>query len=123
METIKTFEPSEVAEAYTEGCRLLQTNLSGFMGNNFCDEYYQVMVNAIYGQHFHTSWLFLQAIADNVGERVSPLIEFAIEVEPLQETALSIIRQLKLQEFKPQVEKLLNSDLQSLAQAALDVLE
>src|SRR5690349_16039701 len=74
LEIIKDFEAAEVAEAYTNGCRLLQMNLSGFMANNFCDDYYAVMVNAIHAQHFHTSWLFLQAIANNVGEKVSPLI-------------------------------------------------
>jgi hypothetical protein len=125
-EIAKGMEAHEIVEAYTEACRMLQIGLGGFMAHNFSDAYYGVMVNAIYANHKHTEWLFLQVIANKCAEQIDPLIEFALGKEHLHEKALSIIHQLKLKQFRSEVESLLNSSnerLKIIAQAALDALE
>lgn len=108
MEIIDNSNPTEIAEAYTGGCRLLQRNLSGYMGNNFSNEYIPVMSRAIREKHFHTNWLFLQALANNIGKDVAPLAEYALELEPIQETALSVIGRLKLVNLASKVQEIAN---------------
>ena len=41
---------------------------------------------------FHTSWIFLQVLADNMGKEAQHLIEHALDFETTQETALNLIR-------------------------------
>ena len=108
MMLVEEVTPLEIAEAYSEGCRLLQRNLSAYMGHNFVDSYIPVMSIAIWDNHFHTSWIFLQVLADNIGKEAQPLIEYAIDFEATQETALNLIRQLKLYELEDKVRIIAN---------------
>ena len=123
---LDSLSPTEIALAYKKGCRLLQMNLSGYMGNNFSSEYIEVMETAIKSKHFHTAWLFLQALADNIGQDVEPVVDFALQIEPLQATALSIVRQLKLQNLLPKAKELLNNpdaEIKIMAKAVIETLE
>lgn len=108
MMLVKKITHLEIAEAYSEGCRLLQRNLSGYMGHNFVDSYIPVMSKAILDNHFHTSWIFLQVLADNMGKEAQHLIEHALDFETTQETALNVIRQLNLYELENKVRTIAN---------------
>lgn len=110
MMLVKKATPIEISEAYGDGCRLLQRSLSGYMGYNFVDSYIPVMSKSIGDNHFHTSWIFLQVLADNMGKEAQHLIEHALDFEATQETALNLIRQLKLYELEDKIQEIAIQD-------------
>jgi hypothetical protein len=68
----------EIIEGYQQGSTLLQRNLSGYMATYFDASYISIMIEAIESDHSHTAWVFLQALADNIGKSLSHIYTGAI---------------------------------------------
>ena len=105
----------EIAEGCSSGCRLLQRNLSGYMAEHFHQEYIPSMIGAVKQPHLHTAWLFLQALANNIGKDITPLAVESLDIDGLTETALSVIDQLNIIEALPKVLHLTKSDNETIA--------
>ncbi|MCA9882817.1 MAG: hypothetical protein KC546_09205 [Anaerolineae bacterium] len=88
--------PQDIAEAYKDGCRLLQRNISGYMAHHYHECYRQIMEWAIIERHYHTVWVFLQSLADRIGSEAWPIIEAVLGDKALQEAVSSVIGQLEL---------------------------
>jgi hypothetical protein len=119
IELLPTLSRDEIIQGYMEGCRLLQRNLSGFMGKNYNKDYATVMENAIREGHYHTAWLFLQVLSDNSESNLMSLLEFSLRQKALQEVALGIVENLKLKELLPIIRELKDSqddEINSIAQ-------
>ncbi len=127
LEKINSILPNlttnEVIEGYKDGGRLLQRNLSGYMAGHFNHDYIPTMINAIKQPHLHTAWLFLQALGNNLGGEVSDLVIEALEMEGLQETALSIVGQLNLVEALPQIQRLTENHNATIAYLASETIK
>lgn len=102
--------PAEIIEGYQQGCRLLQCNLSGDMCQNFDTVYIPTMVQAIKNNETHTSHMFLQALADQLGKEISPIVIETLNSESalMRETALSVAEQIKLLEAAPKIRMMIN---------------
>jgi hypothetical protein len=92
------------------------------MGRDFHESYVPVMIRAIRSPHLHTASVFLQVLANNLGEDSAPIVIDALAVQELQETALSIVAQLNLQEAAPRVEMLTQDAVEEIAAFADKVL-
>jgi hypothetical protein len=112
---LPTLSNNEIVEGYTEGCRLLQRGLSGYMADHFQQEYIPTMIGAIKQPHLHTGWIFLQALANNLGKDVAPLAIEALSIEGLTETALNVVKELNIIEALPKVRQLINGDNTTIA--------
>ena len=99
-------KPIQISNLYEQGCRLLQRNLSGYMVQHFSIDYVDTMKAAVVNGHWHTAWMFLQSLADNVGEYETDLFVEALSIPELQETALSIIGQLHIREASEYVKEI-----------------
>ncbi len=113
--------PNEIIEGYSEGCRLLQRSLSGYMANQFHSDYIPTMIDAVQRPDLHTAWIFLQALADNVGGDIFPLAVEALDTKELTETALNIVEQLNIVEALPKVKVLMSSEDDSIASLAAEI--
>jgi hypothetical protein len=105
---IPSLTPDEIIEGYQEGSRLLQRNLSGYMGVQWQVEYIPVMIAAIEQDHDHTAWIFLHILADKVGRDLALLYIKALDSQSseVREAALVVIDRLCLRESLIHVERL-----------------
>jgi hypothetical protein len=119
-----TLSPEDVIEGYKHGCKLLQRNLSGHMCLYFDDAYIPVMVSSIKKNELHTSFLFLQELADRLGKKVAPLVAEALTsgAGPVRETALSIAYQLGLRELTSKIELMKDDSEPEVAHLAKKIL-
>lgn len=122
MELLPKLSTQEISEGYTEGCRLFQRALSGYMVRNFNLEYIPTMMDAINTPHLHTARNFLQSLADNIGSEISSTVLAALDVNGLCETALSIVGQLSLTEALPKVQQLISDPDPAIASIAQTIL-
>ena len=120
---LPTLGSATIAEAYNQGCRLMQRNLSGYMAQHFDPVYVPVMVKAIETKHFHTAQTFLQVLADHEYPQIENLLSEAIKLRELQDVALSIIRQLRLKSFQDIVNDLCQSPDKTINEIANNTKE
>ena len=123
LKILPTLKPTEIAEAYREGSRLLQMNLSGYMAQNFDIEYISVMEEAITNGHVHSGGTFLEVFAMQFGTKISPIIGNAIVHKGLQHHALDIIGRLKLVEYLEDVKILCTNPDKIVQTTAKDALK
>jgi HEAT repeat protein len=117
---VPTLSVSEIVEGYTEGCRLLQRGLSGYMSHYFNPAYVPIMKAAIDDHQWHTACIFLQALADHLGSNAAPTIIEALDSPSaaIREKALLIADQLELLEALPKVQRLIHDPVTDLASLA-----
>jgi len=125
LEKLKLLLPhlstGEIVDGYREGCRLLQRGLSGYMADHFHSDYVPTMVNAIKRPDLHTAWIFLQALANNLGRNISSLAIEALDTKGLTETALNVVEQLNITEALPKIRELTKDKDDTIASLAGEV--
>ena len=123
--SVARLSPHEIIEGYTQGCRLLQRNLSGYMGEQFKQAYVPIMITAIRSEHTHTAWLFLQVLAEQLGVGAASIVTEALNSEAIgiREKALLITEQLSLIEAIPKLQKMRQDPVEEIASLAEQVLQ
>lgn len=112
----------EIAEAYRNGCRLLQRNLSGYMARNFSDLYISVFEDAIEAGHTHTGWIFLQVLAEHNIDHYKNLVIKCLDVEGYTDTSIGIIFSFNIREACNELIQMTNNGTYSSPAFLLDVI-
>lgn len=107
-----TLSPTEVIEAYKQGCNLLQRNLSGHMSHHFDEAYIPLMIQAVKSGEGHTAHLFLPILAQQLGRDIAPLAIESLDSQftCVREAALSVVYQLELVEAVSKIRTMADQD-------------
>lgn len=119
-----TLSVEEIIEGYLQGCRLLQSHLCGEMSTHFNRAYIPVMLQAIKSSHPYTSIVFLQALADHLGDQAALIVIEALgsHLPGLRERAVLLTEQLHLLEARAQLQRMSNDSDEDIAFLARQVL-
>ena len=110
---VSKLSSQDIIDGYKSGCRLLQSNLSGYMYEDFRKEYVPVMLEAITNDHVHTTHIFFRALvmhAPEVKGELKPLVIKALKSKHVSvvHAALSSAYQLRLDDALPIIKELAN---------------
>lgn len=117
----------EIIQAYQEGCRLLQANISGLMVESFRREYIPIMIQAIKDNHGHTAHMFLRTLSVNASDlrsELTPLILVSLSSQflSIKEAALSAAFQLRLTEALPTIKRMAKDSTPEIREMSENIL-
>jgi hypothetical protein len=117
--------PEQVLEGYTQGCKMLQQNLSGHMCYYFTEAYIPLMIQEIEKEAVHTAPQFLQCLSFQLGAKIAPIVLQALKSEktPIRETALSIVDSLNIFEARLKVIEMTDDPEQGIASLAREIIK
>jgi hypothetical protein len=122
-EIIPSLTVEDTIDAYQQGCRLLQANISGWMYHHFDRKYIPIMIKAIQDDHGHTARLFLRVLtlyANDLKDELVPLILSSLKSQYIatQEAALSAAFELQIVEALPIVQKMTKDPIPEIREIA-----
>jgi hypothetical protein len=122
---LPTLSSTEILEGYTQGCRLLQRSLSGYMGSHFDRMYLPIMVQAVTEGVPHTGATFLHVLVVQLGKEAAPLVlqSLGSVSDDMREGALVAAKQLKLVEAIPTIQGMIHDPVTPVAVVAEHVLQ
>ncbi len=117
----------EIIQAYQEGCRLLQANISGLMMEPFKREYIQTMIQAIKDNHGHTAHIFLRSLSVNASDlrfELPPLVLASLNSQYIstKEAALSAAFHLRLAEALPIIKGIAENSTPEIREMSENIL-
>ena len=124
---VRKLSPQDIIDGYESGCRLLQSNLSGYMYEDFRKEYVPVMLKSIKNDHVHTTHIFFRALvmyAPEAKEELRPLVIKALKSKHVSviHAALSSAYQLRLDDALPIIKEFANHTDHATAEMATNIL-
>lgn len=98
ISVLRTLTPEQILEGYVEGCRIFQRRVGGFMVQYFDPVYIPIMKAEIINEHYYNCSLFLQELANQLGNDVQDLVLACLSCKNLElkETAIAVCNQLQL---------------------------
>jgi hypothetical protein len=122
---LSTLTPKRIVRGYIGGCRIFQRRVGGFMAKYFDPLYIQTMKKEVINEHIYTSTLFLQVLANHLGEEIKELAIRSLSGtnSDLRLKALSICNQLQIADARQEIEAMISDDNLEIAYLAKEVLQ
>lgn len=120
-----TLSEQELIEAYMQGSKLLQMNISGCMARNFTDAYIPLMINALRFGHIHTSRTFIFMLARELTHTREAFLQEILQhsEQAIRIEAIYNIVDLDIHTLLPHIQQLTQDKDEEIAQISARVLK